>query len=53
MTYEAEAIIPMEVELPTSLTDVFEVRKNDQLLWKHLDFVEESSDVASVRLANY
>ena len=39
--------------LPTSQTDVFEVGKNDRLLCKHLDLVEENRDVASVKLANY
>lgn len=53
MTYGAEAAIPMETDLPISLIDVFEVRKNDQLLCKHLDLVEESRDASSVRLANY
>ena len=53
MTYGAEAAIPMGTDLPTSLIDVFEVRKNDQLLCKHLDLVEESRDASSVRLANY
>ena len=40
-------------KLPTSQTDVFEVGKNDRLLCKHLDLVEENWDVASVKLANY
>lgn len=53
MTYGAKDAIPMETELPTSLTDMFEVRKNDQLLCKQLDLVEESRDAALVRLANY
>ena len=53
MTYGVEAIIPMETGLPTSRTNVFQVGENDQLLGKHLDLIEESQDVASVRLANY
>ena len=53
MTYGVEAVIPVEARLPSSWTDVFEVRKNDQLLCKHLDLVEENQDVTSVRLANY
>ena len=32
---------------------MFEVEKNDQLLCKHLDLVEENRDVASTKLANY
>ena len=53
MTYGAEAVILIEAGLPTSRTDVFEVEKNDQLLCKNLDLVEENRDVASVKLANY
>lgn len=53
MIYSAKAVIPVETGLPTSQTDVFEVGNNDQLLYKHLDLVEESRDVALVKLANY
>lgn len=53
MTYGEEAVIPMETGLPTSQTDVFEVKKNDQLLYKHLDLIEENRDISSVRLTNY
>lgn len=53
MTYSAEVVIPVETGLPTYQTDVFEVGENDQLLYKHLDLIEESHDVASERLANY
>ena len=53
MTYGAEVVIPVEIGLPTSWTNVFQVKENDQLLCKHLDLIEESLDVALVRLANY
>ena len=53
MTYGAETVIPVETGLPTSQTNMFQVGENDQLLYKHLDLIEESRDVASVRLANY
>ena len=53
MTYGAEAVIPVETWLLTSQTDVFQMEENDQLLYKHLDLIKESRDVASVRLANY
>ena len=53
MTYGVEAVITVEIGLPTSRTDVFEMGENDQLLCKHLDLIEESHDVASVKLANY
>lgn len=53
MTYGVEAMMPMEIGLPTTWTDMFNVEKNDQLLFKHLDLVEENCDVALVKLANY
>jgi len=53
MTYGAKAVIPVETRLPTSRTNMFEVEKNDQLLCKHLDLVEENHNVASIKLANY
>ena len=53
MTYGAKSVIPVETGLPTSQTNMFQVGENDQLLYKHLDLIEESRDVALVRLANY
>jgi len=53
MTYGVEAVILVETGLLTSQTDMFQVEENDQLLCKHLDLIEESQDVASIRLANY
>lgn len=32
---------------------MFQVEKNDQLLCKHLDLIEENCDDTSVRLENY
>ena len=53
MTYGAKVVIPVEIGLPISRTNVFQVVENDQLLYKHLNLIKEKSDVASVRLANY
>ena len=53
MTYGVEAVILVETRLLTSQTNMFQVEENDQLLCKHLDLIEESQDVASIRLANY
>ncbi|XP_075640289.1 uncharacterized protein LOC142612043 [Castanea sativa] len=53
MNYGAEAVIPIEIGLPTSRTEEFQVEKNNQLLCKHLDLIEENHDNASVKLANY
>lgn len=53
VTYDVEAIILVETGLPTARTNMFKVGENDQLLCRHLDLVEESRDVALIRLANY
>lgn len=53
MTYGAEAMIPLEMGLPTSQTNQLEVEENNHLLRRHLDLIEEICEVASVKLANY
>ena len=53
MTYSAEAMIPMGVRLPTSRTDEFREEANGQLMGRHLDLIEESCKVASMKLMNY
>ena len=53
MTYGAEAVILVETGLPTSRTEVFQVEKNDQLLYKHLDLIDENRDNTAIKLANY
>ena len=41
MTYGAEAIIPLETSFPTSRTNSFNPRDNDEQLKKSLDLIEE------------
>ena len=53
MTYGTEAIIPVEIGLLTSRTDRFEDDRNNHLLCRHLDLVEENHEIISVKLANY
>lgn len=53
MTYGAKAMIPLEMGLPTSRTNLLEVEENNRLLGRHLDFIEENCEVASIKLANY
>ena len=53
MTYEAEAIIPLESRFPTLRTDQFNVKKNNYLLLDNLDVTEERSEVATVKMAHY
>ena len=51
MTYEAEAVIPLETGFPTLRTDAFTLDGNDKLLGKNLDLIEERRESAMVRLA--
>ena len=53
MTYGAEVMILVEVELPTSWTGPFEVEENNRLLGRHLDLIKENHEVTSVKLTNY
>ena len=44
MTYEAEAVIPLETGFPTSRTSLFNPRDNDEQLAKSLDLIEEKRE---------
>ena len=41
MTYEAEAVIPLETGLPTLKTILFSLSGNDELLEMSLDLIKE------------
>lgn len=51
--YGAKVVIPVEVGLPTSQIEQFEVDENSHLLSKHLDLIKENHVIASVKLGNY
>ena len=53
MTYEAEAVIPLENGFPTSRTNSFNLSDNDEQLTKSLDLIEEKRENAMVQLAYY
>ena len=53
MTYEAEAVIPLETGFPTSRTSSFNPRDNDEQLTKSLDLIEEKRENVMVQLAYY
>ena len=53
MTYEAEAVIPLEIGFPTSRTSSFNLRDNDEQLTKRLDLIEEKRENVMVQLAYY
>uniref|UniRef100_A0A2N9EFL0 Integrase catalytic domain-containing protein n=1 Tax=Fagus sylvatica TaxID=28930 RepID=A0A2N9EFL0_FAGSY len=53
LTYGVEAVIPLEVSIPTTRTTDFAVETNEDNLRKDLDLLEERRDLAIVRLASY
>ena len=53
LTYGVEAVIPLEVGLPTIQSQAFELGNNDQILAKDLDLAEEMRELASIKLAKY
>jgi len=53
MTYEAEAVIPLEAGFPTLRTSSFNPSDNNGLLEKSLDFIEKMRENVMVQLAYY
>jgi hypothetical protein len=53
LAYGVEAVIPLEVGIPTTRTTDFAVETNEDNLRKDLDLLEERRDLAIVRLASY
>jgi hypothetical protein len=53
LAYGVEAVIPLEIGLPTIRTTDFDVQINEDSLRKDLDLLEERRDMAVIRLASY
>ncbi|KAI5317943.1 hypothetical protein L3X38_037650 [Prunus dulcis] len=53
LVYGTEAVIPIEIGLPTVRTLVVESNDNEQQLAHNLDMLEEQQEAAALRLANY
>uniref|UniRef100_A0A2N9FKE2 Uncharacterized protein n=1 Tax=Fagus sylvatica TaxID=28930 RepID=A0A2N9FKE2_FAGSY len=53
LAYGVEAVIPLEVDIPTTRTTDFNVETNENNLRKDLDLLEERRDLATVRLASF
>ena len=53
LAYGVEAVIPLEIGLPTIRTTDFDVQINEDSLRKNLDLLEERRDMAVIRLASY
>jgi hypothetical protein len=53
LAYGVEAVIPLEVGLPTTRTTEFDAEQNENNLRKDLNLVEERRDIAAIRLTSY
>ncbi|XP_028058191.1 uncharacterized protein LOC114262049 [Camellia sinensis] len=53
LTYGMEAVIPLEVGLPTIRSEIFEPADNDEAIAQALDIAEERREAALIRLAAY
>ena len=53
MTYEAEAVIPLESGFPTTRTSSFNPKDNYEHLANGLDLIDEKRENAMVQLAHY
>ncbi|XP_075649629.1 uncharacterized protein LOC142620082 [Castanea sativa] len=53
LTYGAEAVIPVEVNLCSARVAGFASNENEELMAKELNLLEEHRDVATIRLAEY
>ena len=53
MTYGAEVVIPLETGFPTTRTNLFNSKENNEQLTRNLDLIEEKRENAMVQLAYY
>ena len=53
LTYGTEAVIPLNVELPSLQVENFNPQQNEDQLGASLDFIEETRERASIRMAAY
>ena len=52
LTYGMEAIIPIEIGMPTIRIEILE-EENSEFVTKNLDTIDELREVAVVRIASY
>ena len=53
LTFEFEAVVPIEVDLPFFRTGNFQATENDEVQRQELDLVKEKQDRALIRAASY
>ncbi|XP_057465748.1 uncharacterized protein LOC130755372 [Actinidia eriantha] len=53
LAFEFEAVIPLEVGLPTIRTEAYDMTHNNDVLARDLDLAKERKDNALIRMADY
>ena len=53
LTYGAEVVIPVEVNMCNARIDGFNPVHNELMMVEHLDLLEEYREAATIRLAEY
>ncbi|GFY85715.1 hypothetical protein Acr_04g0004530 [Actinidia rufa] len=53
LAYGFEAVIPLEVGLPTIQTEAYDATHNNEVLARDLDLAEEMRDNALIRMTDY
>lgn len=53
LTYRVDAVIPTEIGMPTARIAVQGQRDEDTELARHLDWADETREIATVRMATY
>ena len=53
LTYGVEAVIPLEVRLPTLRSEQYDRENNELMLARDMDLAQERRDLAMIRLASY
>jgi ribonuclease HI len=53
LTYGVEAVIPLEVGLPTLRSEQYDQEDNELMLAKDMDLAQERRDLAMIKLASY
>ena len=53
LTYGVEAVIPLEVGLPTLRSEEYDQENNELMLAKDMELAQERRDLAMIRLASY
>ena len=53
LAFETEAVIPLDIGLPTLWIERFELENNQAQLWANLDFLDSLKEQALIRTSAY